>query len=276
MRVWFHPRFAGKVGFQLRARYSLFVGMKASAEAEWLYDERPARPPIHHSIAVEDYDDEEITSATTLNVPNTTPSGSNTLAVCACSSGNGGGGPSVSSVTRDSETFTPIVDQVGIAFDNLFSVYMGRRIAPAAGGSPTAIVFSAGSTLAGGCVIMLSGVDQSTPVSDSDSDESPTGDTSCSLSVTSETGGLVIDSVGIYANPTCDASQTAVFEQSQTAGSQDWYESASYKAGAASVTMQWTWSGTETWGMVVAAFKPAAAAANIPEVMHHRQQQGES
>jgi hypothetical protein len=61
MRVFFHPRFAGKADLQLRARYSLAVGMKAAVEAEWLYDERPARPPVHHSIAVEDYDDNEIT-----------------------------------------------------------------------------------------------------------------------------------------------------------------------------------------------------------------------
>jgi hypothetical protein len=167
---------------------------------------------------------------------------------------------------RDSESFTEIIDLTGIAYSNLFSVYMGYRLDPASGSSTTAITFSAGSTLAGGCVYMLSGVDQSTPVADSDSDEEPTGSTSASLTVTSETGGLVIDSLGVYGNPTCDASQTAVFEQNQTAGSQPWYESSSYKAGAASVTMTWTFSN-ESWGMVAAAFKPAAAAAGAPEII---------
>ena len=265
LRVHFHPRFAGKSDFQLRVRYRVDVAFKASVDAEWLYDPPPPRPElIHHSVAVEDYDDAEITSGTTLTIPALAPVGSDTLAVATAAGGRSGGGQTVSSCTRNSETFTEDVDTGGVGWSSWFNHYLSHRVAPSSGSYSTAIVFSASGMLAAGCVYMLSGVDKSTPVTDTIEDEGLSS--GCSQVLGSETDGLVIDIMHSYENPTVGAGgQTAVFEHNQSPGGPAFYESSSYKAGAASVTMSWSFTNAN-WSQALMAIAPAAAGAEAKMV----------
>ena len=258
LKVLFHPRFTGKKGFQLRGFFELYVELKTLVKFEWLYDPLSPRPElVHHSVAVEDYDAAEITSGNTLTIPALAPVGSDTLAVAACAGARSGGGQTVSSCTRNGEGFTEDVDTGGVGWSNWFNHYLSHRIAPSSGSYSTAIVFTASSMLAAGCVYMLSGVDQSTPVTDTIEDEGVSS--GCSQVLGSETDGLVIDIMHSYGNPTVGAGQTAVFEHNQSPGGPAFYESSSYEAGAASVTMSWTFSNAE-WSQALMAIAPAAGA----------------
>lgn len=108
-----------------------------------------------------------------------------------------------------------------------------------------------------GIVASYQDVDQVTPIGTA-AKTSGTGSTA-SLSVTSATGELVVDALGYYSLvPTVGSGQTQVGNGSNAGG--DRWGAHSYESGAASVTMDWTGSGS-VWSIVGVSLKPAGRAA---------------
>lgn len=268
LKLWFKPDVQGNPNLQVRARYSVWERARARIDAAWLYNAQPYVPPgTHASVAYEDSDYGEITSSNSISLGPGTTTGSDRLALALCCHGNSGGGPTVSSCIRGtgggSETFTAQHNDTHATY---FGHYAGYFIAPATSSKSTVITYSAAGSLAGACVLYLSGAHQTSPIEDTQHDWDGTSTyTSCSVTLASQSSGMCFDVIGVYSNPTCDASQTAVYEHSQTAGSDVWYESTSYEVGAASVSMDWTWSGSDPdWFLILGvAVAPSSAASDV-------------
>ena len=100
--------------------------------------------------------------------------------------------------------------------------------------------------------------------------------TALSVPVSSATGQLVVDTVGIRQTPSGDATLTVGAGQTQrynlasgTGGNDNVVGAGSEEAGAASVTMSWTAAssiGARPWAMVAAPLKPSGGCAT-PEAI---------
>lgn len=168
-----------------------------------------------------------------------------------------------SGVTFDGNSMTEIITQVEI--DSHTTLY--RYLAP---GVTTAnvIVTFASAMMVTAHAVNLSGVDQTTPVEDSDSSSDTTGPSETSTAtpaLTGSTNGLVLDCLTIWDRVGTEGSgQTAVFSESNTTVSYSSY--GSEEAGGASVTMSYTWSGAQYYAHAAAAFKAAVAADRQAQV----------
>lgn len=119
----------------------------------------------------------------------------------------------------------------------------------------------------------VSGVDQTTPYGTVGQAAASTVATTCTVDVSSESGGLVIDFVSCKnLNGDSDvgsqgAGQTLILDTQSGATASDVDFGSSYESGAATVTMSWTLSGDDTlfsWKLTAIPLKAAAAAGGHP------------
>lgn len=164
----------------------------------------------------------------------------------------------VSGVTYNSVALT-LAAEINTAAGGLWTALWYLK-GPATGANT--VVVTHGSGRSEGQSVSYTGVDQTTPIGTAGSSEDETtGTTGGSVVISSATGEVVVSVIqrdgtdGIIN----DASETDRYD-SQVGVASEWMF-ISEKAGAASVTMQWTGNGVgEQWGMVAAPFKPVAAA----------------
>lgn len=109
------------------------------------------------------------------------------------------------------------------------------------------------------------GVNQAAPIGTAATD-ADSSTTTGNVTVTSATGELVVDTI-IAGDPTItiDASQNQRINQNDNVGPY-FAMGASDKAGAASVTMQWTRGSATNWGQVGVSLKPVADMPRQPRV----------
>jgi hypothetical protein len=170
----------------------------------------------------------------------------------------------VTAVTYNGDALSQIAT-VNNSPDNLVSACVWRLIAPDTGTNNVVVTFSAART--GECTaVSLTGVHQTTPEGTpaTGSDVSGGGFTNPSVVVSSATGELVVDCVGLQNDSTSKtltvgADQTQL-EQGSVGTTTSIVGAVSTEPGAASVTMSWTPSTADDWAQVAVPVKPSAAA----------------
>jgi len=172
----------------------------------------------------------------------------------------------VSSITYAGQSLTMLAEKTNAT--NRIRSEMWYRIAPATGANNIVVTFSENAkALAAGR--SYTNVHQTTPfgaVATADG-----GNSAPSVAVSSATGELVVDTVGIRQNVTGDqtltvgANQVQRYNTHSAAGQGEFHVkgAGSEEAGAASVTMSWTQfttSDAEVWGIIAAPLRPGPSA----------------
>lgn len=174
-------------------------------------------------------------------------------------------------VTYDAGALSNTINSTAAGAYNQDYSSLWWKVAPASGTKEIVITGESNEYIMGGAVT-ASNVDQSTPFH-SGSPVTATGTkatgyapgTAATVNVTSASGELVVDAasgVTQYAGweLTVGSGQTAYLVDSDSANSAG---CGSYEAGAASVTMSWSYDYGVVWCIVAAAIKEAGAAAAV-------------
>jgi hypothetical protein len=198
------------------------------------------------------------TTASSLTISHTT-SGTNRLMLVGVSiAKQSGGAPSVSSITYNGVNLSFVGSQANS--DSLGRVEIWRLVAPATGANNVVVTLGAAPDAQTVGVMTFTGVHQSTPLG---TFASATGDsTSASVTVTSAAGELVFDTLVVESSSdkalAPGAGQTERWDLFQTVKNNG---GGSTEAGAASVTMSWSWSGADKWSVGGVSIKPAPGGA---------------
>jgi len=146
-------------------------------------------------------------------------------------------------------------------FSTFYGYAGGYLVAPASGANNVLVTMTASVDVIATGATSLTSVHQTTPTGTAVFEVS-TAVSTADLAVTSETDGLVCDSIsttGLLENLNVGAGQTQRYHSDTTGESQT---KGSTEVGAASVTMSWDSSfGTMTTGHGAIPFKPAGVAA---------------
>ena len=141
-------------------------------------------------------------------------------------------------------------------------IYMWGLKAPATGSQTVAITFNSACN-ASGNTISYTGVDQTTPVGTTNTNTGDGTSGVASVVISSATGDLVVDALSPRSGSTswtADASQTV---RDNHLSDPSYGDASSEKAGAASVTMQWTQTaGTNSWLMAGAPLHAASGGGS--------------
>jgi hypothetical protein len=178
-------------------------------------------------------------------------------------------GQTITGVTHDGNAMTQIGSTVSSGGG---SVGMFYRVGTSTTGSVIATLSA--NTLGIHCMaLVFSGVNQASPIGTEATSNSGGSDvtTTSTAAVTSAVDGMCVDGVFCRAAATlitADGGQTEQ-EAESTAGSV--FGRASYEAGAASVTMGWTWTGATRYGHIVAPLQAAAGGSAIAALSNHLQ-----
>jgi len=193
------------------------------------------------------------TTGNPINVSHTTGSGANFMVVGISITNDNFG--SISSVTYNGDALTQACENQS---DDDANAYIYYRVNPDVTTANVTVTLSTGAASGGVIGVMtFSGVNTTTPLgtcADSGVDEG----TTINVDVTSATGELVFDVISTEdGNPTANASQTVRWDISANPV----YAGASTKAGASTVTMQWTQTGGSHQIMTAMPIKPNITAA---------------
>ena len=130
-------------------------------------------------------------------------------------------------------------------------------IAPATGANSVALSWGGGSTDVVGGAISFTGADQ-TDLCGTQA-KAQGNSTTPSINVTSATGEIVVDTLSAFAStsaPTVGAGQTQRWNDTVTSNFVD--GAGSTEAGAATVTMSWSYPAAQEWALVGISVKAAA------------------
>ncbi len=196
-----------------------------------------------------------VTSGTGTSSPITvshTTLGTNRLMLVGISGAVSSGTVAVSGVTYGGVALSLVGTATAAAYQK---TWIYQLVAPATGTANVVVTFStAPNTGAVVGVMTFTGVDQSVPLG---TFAGANGTSAApSVNVSSASGELVFDTVNHYWPLTVGANQT----QRWNTGSGSIYGGGSSEPGAATVTMSWTASGSDTWAIGAVPIKPAALA----------------
>ncbi len=196
-----------------------------------------------------------VTSGTGTGTPVTvshTTSGTGRLMLVGISGAVSSGTVAVSGVTYGGVALSLVGTATAAAYQK---TWIYQLVAPATGTANVVVTFStAPNTGAVVGVMTFTGVDQSVPLG---TFAGANGTSAApSVNVSSASGELVFDTVNHYWPLTVGANQT----QRWNTGSGSIYGGGSSEPGAATVTMSWTASGSDTWAIGAVPIKPAALA----------------
>jgi len=200
-----------------------------------------------------------VTTASSLTISHTT-SGTNRLMLVGVSIVKETvGAPTVSSITYNGVGLSLVGAQA--TSDSEGRIEIWRLVAPATGANNVVVNLSAVPQSATVGVMTFTGVHQTTPLG---TFAPALGEsTSASVAVTSAAGELVFDTLVLQKTADVDflpgAGQTERWDLFQGPGSAN--GGGSTEAGAASVTMSWSWSGTDKWAIGGVSIKPAPGGA---------------
>ena len=202
------------------------------------------------------YDGEANVTAGLNGVTSVTLSGKTTAGSNRCAIWHAGWGDDLSNITTITYAGTGMTSAVVVDGSGITGAIY-RFLNPTTAGSDVAVSWGAAVYGACGCS-SYNGVDQTTPVSGT-ANATNLSSTPATVNITSATGEVVVDGCGqAYATPTVGAGQTQVFNSD--GGSGFYFGLGSREAGAATVTMSWTFSGNQGWVIVAASLKAAAEA----------------
>jgi hypothetical protein len=199
----------------------------------------------------------EITSATTLTLASVVGSGGDMLFIAVTWVGNSS--QTISSVTYNGSSTG--ITQIGTPIDPGTGRLLARYYLLAPSGTADVVVtFSASVPNGQATAMVLSGVNQSSPIGTSQTASAIAGSPTTTAAASSATGDLCVDCLMIQGN----ATSVAVVNGDQTPhsaqdGSGLFFHRTSSEAGAASVTMGWTWTGAAAWAHAVTPIQAAAA-----------------
>lgn len=175
------------------------------------------------------------------------------------------------------------VDSHGTSYAHAFSVWVLVTGASYQGANNVISTFASDPVAWYGVVMAqsVSGVDQTTPygtVGQANADGSASG---CTVDVSSESGGLVVDCVS-FKNLNGDTDigspgggQTTILDTESGTGSAGYGDFASsYESGASTVTMSWTLTGDTTlasWKLTAIPLKASGGATTYPMYAYAQQ-----
>lgn len=208
---------------------------------------------------VGNYSSELETNSATHTVSSVNATGADFIAVAVSWRDSG---QTISSVTHGGTSLTAAAAKVASAQGEACQLWYA--VAPS--GTQTVTVTFSGTT--GGNsqvgVLLLSGVDQASPIGTVVTASSGAGGTSTTTSAaTSAVGGMVIDCLAIRGGTPDPAPGGGATEYHQQAADFSVTGAASYVAGAASVTMSWSWSGGQPWSHMVVPVNAAAGGGGV-------------
>lgn len=167
----------------------------------------------------------------------------------------------INSLTVGGNAATLIDSQTSPGGFKTTSIY--RYTAPATGVVAIHIGFDVATDFVNGMAESWCGVDQTTPVGTA---AKASGSSSpATVNVTSASGELVTDAVisEIGSTLTVGADQTQTYNAADVSAA-SYNAGASYENGGATVTMSWTQSTGDYWGIVGVPLKPVAAVSRRP------------
>lgn len=173
---------------------------------------------------------------------------------------NGGIG-TVTGVTYNGVAMTQVVTTAdSFAGGPYTRAYLFRLVAPATGAHAVAVTFSGAQGIVVGAQ-GFKGVDQTTPVSNSDSATSGAGTSAtATVAVTSAVGEYTIDTVTAAAGLSAPT-QTQLWVLGSTTGFGFNFGAGSEATGAGSVTYQWTLAASDIWSHVALSLQAAGGGA---------------
>jgi hypothetical protein len=203
----------------------------------------------------------EITSATTLTLASVVGSGGDMLFIAV--NWVGTSSQTISSVTYNGSSTG--ITQIGTPIDPGTGRALARyRLLAPSGTADVVITFSASVPNAQGTAMVLSGVNQSSPIGTSQTASAVGGSPTTTAAATSAVGDLCVDCLMVQGNATSVA--TVNGDQTQRSaldGGSILIHRTSTEAGAASVTMGWTWTGAAAWAHAVTPVQAAAAGGAV-------------
>lgn len=229
-------------------------------------------PDLHNSVAFDDVASASAGGVDSLTIGSVACSGSD-RAMCVIAHGveSTGSGAATDSVVRGgSETFTEGFDAPAGSRVHASGHYF---VAPATAAADVVITYSEHLGRAGfGTAISMTGVDQTTPVSDSATDTPGSTAESVSVTLTSDTDELVVGGVALNDTTavTLGADQTVRSDNTENGRR----ATVSTEVGASSVTHSYSWTGASWCAMGALAFKAASGTAPTSLVHHSRSQRG--
>lgn len=219
-------------------------------------DRRPTRFVRTSSIAVEAADSVATTGASSLTLSSFATVGADRACYVGVSSYGGDCTLTTSVVRGGTETFTEIYDELALPSHVSGHYY----IAPATAAANIVVTMAGANERFVVGALALSGVHQTTPVGTHATASGSS--TEASVAVSSAVGELVVDTLvknGVSDSVTPGTGQTQRWlTQSGTSGPAT--GAGSTEAGAASVTMSWSWTtgGSAGWRIGAVPFQPAA------------------
>ncbi|HEV7405236.1 MAG TPA: choice-of-anchor Q domain-containing protein, partial [Chthoniobacteraceae bacterium] len=186
-------------------------------------------------------------NATLSNV--TVPAGNNRVLVVAASASSASGASNISSVTYNGTAMTlgVMLADGAAATDSIWYLKMGDSATPSSAAGVVVTATGTGATVTSVGAVVFQGVDQTTPLTNPQAGKGSGG--ASTLTVTSAPGDLVFDLFDIYdgadtGTQTPGANQTVVHDVDAPTGGLHGFYKTTTKAGAASVPMSWTSSGS--------------------------------
>jgi hypothetical protein len=193
----------------------------------------------------------------TLTFSHTVGSGSNTILIVEIADRNAS---AVSSVTYGGVALTQLASEQGVASTTQVDIWYLKS--PTAGTANVVVTLGASHEFVAGATSFF-GVDLTTPFGTPVVAQGSTGSPSATIS--SATGEVILDAVSSkgIASSTVGTGQMQLWNLENGSTSSDAWGASSTKAGAASVTMDWT-TTSSSWAQIAVAIKPAAAVNTAP------------
>jgi hypothetical protein len=213
------------------------------------------------AIAVGTINTDTCSGCSSITISHNTASGDNRLLLVGLAFDNDNL-ETVSSVTYNSVALTSQI-QINNTDDAWAEIW--TLVAPDTGTHDMVLTFSTSLLQQATVGVMsLTGVDQTTPVSATASDNTPATAASHTLNISSATDELVVDVLAgeSLTSITADGSQTERWNLNNGFS----YGGCSTKAGAASVDMIWSFGATDYWAHVAASLAPAVQG--VPPIIH--------
>lgn len=132
--------------------------------------------------------------------------------------------------------------------------YIWGYVAPSTSSQTVSLTLSAGSNAGAAGSVSYTGVDQTTPSGDAVTGQGDSSFSAASVTVTDgATGDMVSDCITINAGGV--SALTGLKTEAFKAQDSGYYGAAQDASGAASVTMDWSWTGNNSYAMAAAAIK---------------------
>ncbi len=206
-------------------------------------------------------------AATSITAPDVDASSANSCAIAFVSYRNNAA-QTITGVTAEGAAMTIVGSQVD---DGGGSIAAYRIIGISSAALTVVASFSAAPSNCQIAVLIFSGVDQTTPVGTHQTSEGNgvDGSATATAALTSAADGICVDGLFCRSGPTGITADGGQTERESESSSGSMHLRSSTEAGAASVTMGWTWTGSVRWGHIAIPLIAAGGSNFVPNIFHH-------